>query len=1148
LIDLVSVVNLQQSLGTNNPPVTHLVDSVRFWREQRGDDVAFRFTDGDELEKHYSYAQLMRRAQAIAAELQQAGLGGQRVLLLYPADSALEFVAGFFGCLFAGCTAIPAFPPRRNRNMGRILAIANDASATAAFTVSDCYERIGGMIAEQPALASLHWVSTDKVADDLADSWQDPNLSPEELAVLQYTSGSTGAPKGVMLTHANLVRNSEYIGHAFNPERHGIGANWLPLYHDMGLIGGVVMPMFSGIPNVLMSPLAFLSRPIRWLKTIHRFGVTLSGGPNFAYDHCVDKIADDELEGVDLSSWEVAFNGAEPVRSQTLQRFAERFGPYGFRSEACYPCYGMAETTLLVTGGHKLVAPRTGWFAGHSLDVHFVEHVAPEEPEARHQVSSGRILPGEKLVIVDPDAHVCVGEDRVGEIWVQSPCVGKGYWNKPDVTKSIFGATLKNAPDEGEFLRTGDLGFLEDGQLYITGRLKDLIIVRGVNRYPQDIENTVQESNSRLQPGAQAAFALDVDGRERLVIVSEVERKRSKEWDDVIASIRRDVTAVHELPPDAVILVRFGSIPTTSSGKIQRHACRDGFLNNDLNIVAQWRGWGNEKVALADRSASEQEDFYSQAPMIAASTENTTLHPKVAEMVMVQVRAIAKERARNLTVDSNIAVDLGLDSLERLQIANTLEEIYGGRLPEDVLAEIETVGEVGLAIQTYIGVEPKSSFRSVDDELPQRPFDYKPQASDYVFAEFPEYRRLELQKKLMADAGMENPYFTVHESVARDTTVINGREMLSFATYNYLGMSGDPQVSEAAQQAVAKYGTSVSASRLVSGQKPVHVELERAIADLLGAEDSIVYIGGHPTNESTIGHLLGPGDLILHDGLAHNSIVQGALMSGAVRRPFPHNDWEELDRILTVVRHGYRRVLIAIEGVYSMDGDFADLPRFIEVKKRHGALLLVDEAHSIGTMGEHGRGVGEYFQVNPKDVDLWMGTLSKSFGSCGGYIAGSSELVDYLKYTSPGFVFSVGLPPGNAAAALAAIRLMEENPERVAKVQEISRRFLTKARERGLNTGLSDGTPVIPIIIGNSMHALALSQALFARGINVQPILYPAVEEEAARLRFFMTSCHSAQQIDQTIDAMAEEMHAINPDYLRATDDQEGSRTFGIEA
>jgi 8-amino-7-oxononanoate synthase/acyl carrier protein len=1147
-----------------------MVDIVRYWREQHGDDTAYCFTDGDELEIAVSYARLTRKAMAIAANLQRAGLTGGRVLLLYPADSALDFVAGFFGCLFAGCIAVPAFPPRRNRNMRRILAISEDASAVAAFTVGDCYERIGTMISEQPSLSSLHWVCTDEIDESAADEWRDPNLDPAALAVLQYTSGSTGTPKGVMLSHSNLVRNAEYIAKAFNPESHGRGATWLPLYHDMGLVGGVIMPMFIGRSTVMMSPLAFLSRPIRWLRMISRFGVTISGGPNFAYDHCVEKIADDELEGVDLSSWEVAFNGAEPVRPQTLEKFSDRFRANGFRAEACYPCYGMAETTLLVTGGFKLIPPAKGWFSGKAIDTHRVEAAVPDADDARHLVSSGRVLPNAEVAIVDPDTFQRLGEDAVGEIWVQSASVGQGYWNKPEETAATFSALLSAEQDAGPFLRTGDLGFLRAGNLYVTGRLKDLIIVRGVNRYPQDIEHTVQESNKRLQPGAQAAFAVDVAGRERLVIISEVERKRSQEWDDVVAAIRRDVTSQHELPPDAVVLVRFGSIPTTSSGKIQRHACQSSFLDGTLNTVAKWLSWDEQpsstpkaveppnhlaatreaaKREAAYREAMEAEGF-GQAPMIAASsdTDKTTLHPLVAEMVISQVRSVAKERANEVTLETNIALDLGLDSLERLQIANTLEEQFGGRIPEDVLAEIETVEEVAMAVQTYIGVEVRNSARSGDDELSSRPVDYQPQPSDYQFDEFPEYLRLKLQMKLMSDAGLANPYFTVHESVSRDKTVIDGQEYISFSTYNYLGMSGDPRVTEASQQATADYGTSVSASRLVSGQKPVHVELERAIADLIGVEDSIVYIGGHPTNESTIGHLLGPGDLILHDAFAHNSIIQGALLSGARRRPFPHNDWEELDRILTVVRHGYRRVLIAIEGVYSMDGDFCDLPRFIEVKKRHGALLLVDEAHSMGTMGANGRGLGEYFQLNPKDVDLWMGTLSKSFGSCGGYIAGAEALVEYLKYTSPGFVFSVGLPPANAAAALAAIRLMDEEPERVAKVQANARQFLTLARERGLNTGLSDGTPVVPIIIGNSVHALELSQRLFARGINVQPILYPAVEEKAARLRFFLTSCHSESQVAHTIDVLTEELSAIDPEYLRASDDQEGSRHVGIEA
>ena len=404
---------------------------------------------------------------------------------------------------------------------------------------------------------------------------------------------------------------------------------------------------------------------------------------------------------------------------------------------------------------------------------------------------------------------------------------------------------------------------------------------------------------------------------------------------------------------------------------------------------------------------------------------------------------------------------------------------------------------------------------------------------DYDFAKFPEYAKLQENKALLDKTGIPNPFFTPSDTATRDTITIDGREMISFSSYNYLGMSGDPTVIKAAQDAIEQYGTSVSASRLVAGEKPLHGELEQAIADFIGVSSAILYVGGHATNESTIGHLFGAGDLIVHDSLSHNSIIQGALLSGARRRPFAHNDWEELDSILDEVRSEYRRVLVVIEGVYSMDGDYPDLAHFIEVKKRHKAFLMVDEAHSIGTMGTHGRGISEHCGVDPRDVDLWMGTLSKSFGSCGGYIAGCNEVIEFLKYTSPGFVYSVGMPPSNAAAALAALKLLEEEPERVAAVQDRSKLFLKVAREQGLNTGLSHDTPVIPVIVGNSMHTLQLSHKLFERGISVHPILYPAVEESAARLRFFITATHSEEQIISTVVAVAEELRKIDPTYLR---------------
>ncbi|MGF1494500.1 MAG: aminotransferase class I/II-fold pyridoxal phosphate-dependent enzyme [Microcoleaceae cyanobacterium] len=397
-------------------------------------------------------------------------------------------------------------------------------------------------------------------------------------------------------------------------------------------------------------------------------------------------------------------------------------------------------------------------------------------------------------------------------------------------------------------------------------------------------------------------------------------------------------------------------------------------------------------------------------------------------------------------------------------------------------------------------------------------------AEYYQFDLSPEYLKLRQQQQDVAALQVGNPFFIPQEGITSNVTQVKGQELINFATYNYLGMSGDPYVSQAAKDAIEQYGTSVSASRLISGEKPLHRELERAIADFIGTEDCIVFVGGHATNVTTVGHLFGQNDLIVHDSLSHNSLLQGCILSGATAVAFPHNDWQAVDRILQERRHRYRRVLILIEGVYSTDGDIPDLSAFIKLKQQHKTFLMVDEAHSIGTIGETGHGIREHCNVNAGDVDLWMGTLSKSFASCGGYIAGSAAFVEYLKYTAPGFVFSVGISPPNAASALAAIQLLEQEPERVARLRERSQLFLELAKAEGLNTGTSKDSPVIPIIVGDSLKSIQLSQNLFQRGINVPFMIYPSVPHNRARLRFFVTCNHTEEQIQRTVEILTEEV------------------------
>ena len=397
----------------------------------------------------------------------------------------------------------------------------------------------------------------------------------------------------------------------------------------------------------------------------------------------------------------------------------------------------------------------------------------------------------------------------------------------------------------------------------------------------------------------------------------------------------------------------------------------------------------------------------------------------------------------------------------------------------------------------------------------------------YRFHLHPGYQQLRILNDGAARMGIDNPFFKLHEGIAGATTQIGGLEYINYASYNYLGLSGDARVIQAAKEAMDKYGTSVSASRPVSGERPVHRELERAIADVYGVDDAIVFVSGHATNVTTIGYLFGPKDLILHDEFIHNSALQGMLLSGAKRLPFAHNDWEALDKILGEQRHHFERVLIVLEGIYSMDGDYPDLPHFVEIKHRHRAFLMVDEAHSFGVMGKNGLGIREHFGLEGADVDIWMGTLSKSLAGCGGYIAGETALVEHLKFLAPGFLYSVGMSPPVTAASLEALQCMLREPERVTTLQARGQFFLNQTLAAGINTGTSTGLAVIPAIVGSSIRAARLSAALFQQGINAQPILYPAVPEKSARLRFFISSEHTEVQIQKTVQVLAAELKRL---------------------
>jgi amino acid adenylation domain-containing protein len=624
-----------------------LNDILRWRAEHQPTRRAYVFLDEEMTEVHLTYADLDRQARVIAARLSSLGVEGERVLLLYP--PGLDYISAFFGCLCAGAIAVPVYPPRMNRNLLRLRAIAADAQAKVALTTESVLSRVRALD-QIAALRKLNWLATDDLNGLLDHDWREPSVNSGTIAFLQYTSGSTGLPKGVILTHRNLLHNSKLLAHAFGYTSESQCVSWLPMYHDMGLIGAIIQPLYGGFTCTLMSPMSFLQKPVRWLQAITHARGTISGAPNFAYDLCVRKIGPEERAELDLSTWKVAFNGAEPIRSDTLERFAAAFKSCGFRAEAFHPCYGLAEATLIVSGSKTSFLP------------------AQRGVEARAVMSCGGVLPDEKVVVVHPESLTRCLPDEIGEIWVHGPSVAQGYWNLAEETEQTFHATLAEM-SEMKFLRTGDLGFLDDGQLFVTGRLKDLIIIRGVNHYPQDIELTVEQSHPALRPGSGAAFSVEQNGEERLVFVHELRHGNHHDTPAIFGTIRRVVTEAHELQVYAIQLLKPGSIPKTSSGKIQRRACRTAFLTGALSTIQVWTASAGGTDRLQQRSETIEQRFISQ----------------LAGKLGVPESEI--DVSRPIT-------HYGLDSLMAIELTYELESALGIRLPMTSFFESVSISEL----------------------------------------------------------------------------------------------------------------------------------------------------------------------------------------------------------------------------------------------------------------------------------------------------------------------------------------------------------------------------------------------------------------------------------------------------------------------
>ncbi|HEV7671238.1 MAG TPA: non-ribosomal peptide synthase/polyketide synthase [Thermoanaerobaculia bacterium] len=702
------------------PRVHHLVEVLRERARRPDQATAYTFLDDGEAEGgSLSWAELDAQARAIAVHLAEIARPGDRALLLFPAG--LDFIAAFFGCLYAGVVAVPSYPPRPNPGQQRLRAIVRDAAPAVVLTGKALLPRAAALAEDVPELAAARWLATDDLGDleQAADAWRDPGIRSDDLAFLQYTSGSTSLPKGVMVSHANLVANERMIAAAFRQTEESVVVGWLPLYHDMGLIGNVLQPLWSGGRCVLMSPVAFLQKPLRWLAAISRYGATTSGGPNFAYDLCARKIATPERTGLDLSRWRVAYNGAEPVRRSTLDRFAAAFAECGFNPEAFYPCYGLAEATLFAAGG----APGTGAHAtAFAADELGLGRAVPAEPGGSggralsELVACGDAWLDQRLVIVDPESRQELPEGKIGEIWIAGPNVGGGYWGRAEASAETFAATT--ALGAGPYLRTGDLGFRRGADLYIAGRQKDLIILRGRNLYPQDLEATAEAAHPALRPGCGAAFSIaataadggspEGDESERLVLVYEVDRRAGREvHEEIAAAVRAAIAEEHEAQVADLVLVKVGGVPKTSSGKVQRHACRDGYLKGTLAVVArsaaEFAGGDQDSEEGIETELSRDDLAALPGPVRGRALEGM-LRAWAARALGISSARIERDRPLS---------GYGLDSLAALELRSSVEERLGVALPLATLFEGATLGDLA----TLIAADLEQAAPSVESGL-----------------------------------------------------------------------------------------------------------------------------------------------------------------------------------------------------------------------------------------------------------------------------------------------------------------------------------------------------------------------------------------------------------------------------------------------
>jgi 7-keto-8-aminopelargonate synthetase-like enzyme/acyl-CoA synthetase (AMP-forming)/AMP-acid ligase II len=1065
--------------------------------ERRGTEPIYRFLvsgESDGPQETLSACELEADARKIGGALRTLARRAvdSRPRVIISCNSPIDFARAFFGAIGAGALPVPADPPLLRSGaeglqiLRGIVVDARPSLLIGDVQSIDVIRKIAPEFEQEDSGCPLLTIGKlIEMGDD-----QDPvDLSPDDTAFLQYTSGSISSPRGILVSHANLSSNLRAIEKALARPPGAIGVSWLPLSHDLGLIGNLLQALYVGSGElVLLTPSAFAVRPVRWLQAISRFRAWGTSAPNFAFALCNRVVKRAQVEELDFSCLESVLCGAEPIDATTLQRFARRFAPQGFRSDRVRPCYGLAEATLFVS----MAAPRS--FRVKTFDAAALSQGRLEESVSklgRCIVSCGVVQNELEIAIVDPATGRQLSEHEVGEIWISGASVAKGYFGWPDERNE---ATLRATLDghNVKYLRTGDLGASYEAELYVIGRHKDVVVMHGRNYDAHDLESIAATAHPRLRAGHIAAFSDFEQGESVVVLAEAASIEEENEYRTIARRIRARLGETLGIQPSKIVIAPAKSIALTSTGKIRRSETGRRYKSGSIRPLFE------------DAFAAEPAHNSFTPPHDRSAAE-------VIELALLREIRIAARLGEQEPLSPDFRLSqLGIDSLGVAQLAMVMGEFMNSEAASAILNDDPTLPLLISRVRGSGGVQDLDFPRPVQE------------SADV----FEPAHRFNLPH-LMKVTGL-NPFYHAFSDWEGTHARLDGRRILILSSFDYLGLSNNPRVREAAARAARENGTGRSSSRVHSGTTPEILAMEDKLARFLNRQDAVVCTTGYQAMAGIVTALMNNRTTLVVDQDVHASILDGAAISGCRVVRFRHNDHAELNEIL----ESAKSAMVMVEGLYSNGGDISPLPEIREICSRHRVRLALDEAHALGVLGATGRGTEEHYGCIGAS-DIIAGTFSKSLVSVGGWIAGDHDVMEYIRYHSRPLLFTAGLAPPMLAAASAALDLLLEQPELTIRLRQNAECFLQQLRRCSVPVGEQPG-PIFRLPVGDDALCVRLSNELMRRGIYVHTVLYPSVARDSAMIRLCVSAAHDPSELLWAAQELGDACHSVLASSARA--------------